>query len=907
MGATISTYDSQRRQLRQALILATIQNPNNKDVLSKITGLRKLIIEHQNICATAAREAAHKFDYSPTSLDAAYHELDRLFTIYESGRILKSAKFRKGPVACPLGHHAIPFEDIKQHPQQKPHPICGICDKKAVSGYYCSYCNYNLCKVCCVVYCSYGHVMTLWTHEESDHDCAVCKQHPIHSGYRCSICPHYDVCDYCTYRDGRREVAVQIFARMAENLKYMRDHVTESETADKNVRAMKKSVGVDGYPTILHLVQYSNQIAETKEVVRLECILSRVTKEAHRLRAILTTNPDICKTHQRVKQILIDFPFISSESGILKYSRTVSQLQVLADTHFLAKSAAVRGRTTVACPLGHAAFPYVRNPGVYISQGSENGVQNTSTILPPNCRICSMLADDGNNCSFCEYDLCRSCSVVYCSEGHAMVLWTIPEARGQRCYVCGRDELTSGYHCSQCFVNLCDMCTRKEKRLDVREKWEHELQEIIQFMHDNRKKSDIAKYLHWRNKSVIGSLAVLCDYVRQLRVWKMKAEKQIRFKGLIDKMKTLKTDIVQHVEWSATAAHEAEEHTGPDGWFFITKREAKRELRRLKGIVELDRLMKGVDPRHESGVACVLGHAMVPLLNAATLPQQPVIIVEEEPEGEEHWEDAMARSIKQELEHKKTLSKKFSSSSSRSIGSPLPAVPARLGSAASMSSLLQNTSPETPKSTPNCIKTPVSASSDQQFDEDIEPHLTWKVDSPCYRVKAQCRACLKDAFRCSGGKTCVQCEYDLCSNCLVMNCRRGHILQIWTSYDAMDMSCDMCCKANLLAGYRCKTCNIDICDKCTRRDIRESMKLWPKRDIKKLVSYFEGLGTDSSEARKLAIRGRTFLKAGGDPSMSELCHLLTELESSKGAVDAEIVTARNRLDALKYSQTAFDF
>ena len=657
MGAVISTYDSQRRQLRQALILATIQDPNNKDVLSKITGLRKLIVEHPHLCATAAREAAHKFDYSPTSLDAAYHELDRLFTVYEAGRILKSAKMRKGPVACPLGHHAVRFDSLATHPQAKPHPLCGICDKRASSGYYCSYCSYNVCIVCSVIYCSHGHEMTLWTHEESDHSCVVCKRHPIHAGYRCNTC-EVDVCDFCTYKDGRAEITKEIFARMESNLKYMRERMSESPTADSTIRTMKKSVGAgDSYPTILHLVRFATQVADKKETVRLEVILTRITKEVNRLRSILTTDTDLSKTQARVAGQIPVFPSAPlSESELMAFSRhEVSKLRVLVDSHFLAKSVVARGRVKVACPLGHAAVPYSRNPSIYMMQGTENGVVDTSTILPPYCKICSLLADEGHNCSFCEYDLCQTCSDVYCSEGHAMVLWTIPEARGQRCYVCNKQELTAGYHCRLCFLNLCDMCTRKERRLDVRGKWERELQEIIEFMRENRKRSDMARYLHWRKVSVIGSLGTLCEYVRELRVCKMKAEKQLKFKGLIDKMKTLKAEIILHVDFSATAVRESNNHNGPDGWFFRTKREARAELRRLNGIVELDRIMKGIEVRLASGVACVLGHAMVPLKDVKTLPL-PVLDAGPDP----NWEDALAQSIVQELELRRKLASKKS-------------------------------------------------------------------------------------------------------------------------------------------------------------------------------------------------------------------------------------------------------
>lgn len=918
MGAAISSYDSQRRQLRQALIMTTIQDPGNKDILGKIAGLRKLVIENPHLCATAAREAEHKFDYSPTSLDAAYHELDRLFTIYEAGRILKSAKMRKGPVACPLGHHAVHFASVSKHPQPKPPPVCGICDKRAPSGYYCSYCNYNVCMVCSVVYCTYGHEMTLWSHEESDHNCVLCKRYPIHAGYRCNLCDHYDICDLCTYKDGRAIITKQIFARMEDNLKYMREKMSESPTAEQTIRNMKKSVGAgDAYPTILHLVRFAAQVADTREVVRLETILTRITKEVNRLRAVLVTNPDICKTHAMiVKEGPPVFPTAPlSEGHLVAFStKTVSRLSVLVNSHFMAKSVLARSCSQVACPLGHAAVHFKRNPGIYNMQGMENGVAETNTILPPYCKICSLLAEGGHNCSFCEYDLCETCAIVYCAEGHAMVLWTIPEARGQRCYVCNKEGLTAGYHCQQCFVNLCDMCTRKERRLDVREKWDRELQEIITFMAENKKRSDMARYLSWRQMSVIGSLGVLCDYVRDLRVRKMVAEKQIKFKSFIDKMKALKSEIILDIDWSATAVRESNKHNGPDGWFFRTKREAKNELRRLRDIVELYRVMKGVDVRLTAGVACVLGHAMVPLKDSNTLPK-PVVSDNQGPD--EDWEDKMAMSLKEELEQrrKSSSSKK---TASVSPGRRFPASPLGLTPSRGEPALLVFP----PKSTSGKLTLTLGATSSSSVDPDAAAAaaevddeaaetthlLCWSVDTPVYRESAQCRACLKDALTgARGGKTCFQCEYDLCQSCLLLNCRRGHVLQIWTNYDAIEVSCDLCDKLNLIAGYHCSVCSVDICDRCTRRDMRESLKLWPKRDIRRLLSYYEGLQADSDLARKLVQKTLAFLKSGGDPPMSELCALFVELDASKSLIDEEIRSRQRKVETMKYSLTASDF
>jgi hypothetical protein len=83
-------YQKERSDLRKALILSFVGNPENKDVLSRIKAVRAILTQHSDICSTAERESNH--DYSPISLEAAENELDRLFTIYETGIILKSAQ-----------------------------------------------------------------------------------------------------------------------------------------------------------------------------------------------------------------------------------------------------------------------------------------------------------------------------------------------------------------------------------------------------------------------------------------------------------------------------------------------------------------------------------------------------------------------------------------------------------------------------------------------------------------------------------------------------------------------------------------------------------------------------------------------------------------------------------------------
>jgi hypothetical protein len=56
------------------------------------------------------------------------------------------------------------------------------------------------------------------------------------------------------------------------------------------------------------------------------------------------------------------------------------------------------------------------------------------------CQVCGTSNESrligGHTCTHCEYNLCKDCSVVYCRKGHAMKIWTLPEAISQSCNLC---------------------------------------------------------------------------------------------------------------------------------------------------------------------------------------------------------------------------------------------------------------------------------------------------------------------------------------------------------------------------------------------------------------------------------------------------------------------------------------
>ena len=72
--------------------------------------------------------------------------------------------------------------------------------------------------------------------------------HPIYSGYRCLVCDDYDICDMCTYKEGRNELARRIMVQMKDNLGYMRLHMPESYTATHTITNLKVNIGAGGAP-----------------------------------------------------------------------------------------------------------------------------------------------------------------------------------------------------------------------------------------------------------------------------------------------------------------------------------------------------------------------------------------------------------------------------------------------------------------------------------------------------------------------------------------------------------------------------------------------------------------------------------------------------------------------------------
>jgi hypothetical protein len=599
-------YQKERSELRKALILSFIGNPAHQDVLSRIKAVRSTLIAHPELCATAAREAAHEFDYSPTSLEAAHIELDRLFTIYETNTILKSVQCRIGTVACPMGHYAPYFGDPSSHPasmgKKKAKIKCNLCGKSCTAGHNCSYCEYNLCLPCSTIYCCNGHSLKLWTHPESQHACVVCLKVPITAGYRCTVCDDYDICDLCTAKPGRATVQQIILNRMTDYLSYMETHQSESATAMKTLAEHRRKMATNAYATTLELYLFSESLHAVKDICVREVFVTRTTKEVLRLRSILSYGSKYSAT--AMQESLKEGNFTAEE---------ITRLRILLEWSEREKSVVVRSQHVVACPLGHAAHHFTGRPLQYLRRDAalnlaqkKSGKKNLAI-----CKVCDRVcAPEGFHCDFCEYDLCTTCSVIYCTQGHAMHMWTVPEASQACCVLCDATNLQSGYHCNICQEDVCDWSTSREGRGDIRVVWEKEMNELIAFMKANKRLSGVAQFYNWRHSNYIVSLGLLCEYVRELRTAKRTAEAQIKQKPIIDKMKEYRAELAKDVAYSATAVRETAK---PEHYIFPTKKKALAEATRLQNILQHGYMLAAPERRLQAGIACPLGHAMSPL------------------------------------------------------------------------------------------------------------------------------------------------------------------------------------------------------------------------------------------------------------------------------------------------------
>jgi hypothetical protein len=357
----------------------------------------------------------------------------------------------------------------------------------------------------------------------------------------------------------------------------------------------------NAYPTTLDLYLFSESLHAVKDICMHEVFITRTTKEVLRLRAILSYGTQYSVT--AMKESLKEGNFTAEE---------ITRLRILVEWSEREKSVAVRTKHLVACPLGHAAHHFTGRPLQYLRRDAEmNLAQRVAGGKKKNlaiCKVCDRVcAPEGFHCDFCEYDLCTTCAVIYCTQGHAMHMWTVPEATDACCVLCDAKNLQSGYHCNICQEDVCDWSTSREGRGDIRVVWEKEMHEIIAFMKANKRLSGVAHFYNWRHSNYIVSLGLLCEYVRELRTAKKTAEAQIDQKPIIDKIKEFRAEIAHDIAYSAMAVRETAK---PEHYIFATRKKALAEATRLQDLLQQGYLLASPEKRAQCGIACPLGHGM---------------------------------------------------------------------------------------------------------------------------------------------------------------------------------------------------------------------------------------------------------------------------------------------------------
>lgn len=428
------------------------------------------------------------------------------------------------------------------------------------------------------------------------------------------MCDDYDICDLCTAPPGRKAVQQIILDRMTDYLHYMETHQSESATALKTLSEHRRKMETNAYPTTLDLYLFSESLHAVKDICQHEVFITRTIKEVNRLRGILSYGAKYSVT--AMQESLKEGNYTAEE---------ITRLRILLEWSEREKSVAVRSKHIVACPLGHAAHHFTGRPLQYLRRDAalslaqkKGGKKNLAV-----CKVCDRVCvGEGFHCDFCEYDLCTTCAVIYCTQGHAMTMWTVPEASGACCVLCDAKQLTSGYHCNICQEDICDWSTSRDGRGDIRVVWEKEMNEIIAFMKANKRLSGVAQFYNWRHSNYIVSIGLLCEYVRELRTAKRTAEAQIAQKPIIDKIKAFRAEIARDVAYSAMALRETAK---PEHYIFSTKKKALAEATRLQEILQYGYQLQSTERRAQAGIACPLGHAMSPLdSDTARQPYPPL-------------------------------------------------------------------------------------------------------------------------------------------------------------------------------------------------------------------------------------------------------------------------------------------
>lgn len=109
-----------------------------------------------------------------------------------------------------------------------------------------------------------------------------------------------------------------------------------------------------------------------------------------------------------------------------------------------------------------------------------------------------------------------------------------------------------------------------------------------------------------------------------------------------------------------------------------------------------------------------------------------------------------------------------------------------------------------------------------------------------------------------------------------------------------------------LIGYRCKVCDIDVCDLCTTKDSRNAFMLWPRRELNKTLNHLKQLKDDSLIAKTYLLEDNIELQSKYINSMSILCKKLKEAQDIVVHSEEEIELRKQKLKAKTYGFKAID-
>lgn len=272
-----------------------------------------------------------------------------------------------------------------------------------------------------------------------------------------------------------------------------------------------------------------------------------VAEKIQVMRKLLTQYQEICATAKREADNAAASE--SMPTNLQAAYHELDRLIALYETSTVLKSVQCRVGP-VACPLGHYAG-YVDNFAEIAPKGA--------TLT---CHICSKGVLNGYHCGYCEYNLCVPCSTIYCSNGHAMKLWTHPESE-HSCIVCQKKPITSGYRCVQCDdYDICDYCTYIPGRKAVQQVILDRISGHVAYMEAHTHESETAhRTMASHSRKITGNSYAttkeLYDFsieVKELRAVVKAEVRQFRITKAIEK---LREELCVGKEYSRTALIES--------------------------------------------------------------------------------------------------------------------------------------------------------------------------------------------------------------------------------------------------------------------------------------------------------------------------------------------------------------